>query len=185
MRYVLMMVTVLASVSLMAQSQQISSSQASIKWLANKVGGSHNGTIELKSGYLNWENNKIASGKFIIDMTSITNTDIENEDYSKKLVTHLKSEDFFGVEEFPEAVLEILGSTAFENQKSVVNANLTIRGIKHPIEFWAVKDMNKLLVKLTIDRSKYEVKYRSKSFFKNLGDKLIYDEFTLEIVITK
>ncbi len=184
-KYILMLVIVMGNVTLLAQNQKISSKNTSIEWAANKVGGSHNGTIALKEGYLNWDHDKIISGKFVVDMKSITNTDIENADYNKKLVDHLVSDDFFGADEFPEAVLEITESTPFENGKSNVKADLTIRGITHPIDFEAVKEGSRLSTKLTIDRSKYGVKYRSKSFFKDLGDKLIYDDFTLEITVTK
>lgn len=185
LKYILIFIAVLGCGTLMAQKHQISSDQTSIKWTASKVGGTHHGTISLKEGHLNWDNDKIASGKFVIDMTSVTNTDLENEGYNKKLVDHIKSDDFFGAEEFPEAVLEITESTPFENGKAIVKANLTIRGITHPIEFEAVKETERLLAKLTINRSMYEVKFRSKSFFKNLGDKLIHDEFTLEIIVNK
>ncbi len=186
LKYILIFVAVLGTTTLSAQTHQISSDKASIKWTASKVGGTpHYGNISLKEGHLNWEEDKIASGKFVVDMTSITVTDIEDEGYNKKLVDHLTSDDFFGADEFPEAVLEIKESTPFEDGKSSVKADLTIRGFTHPIEFDVVKENGRLLAKLTIDRSKYNVKFRSKSFFKNLGDKLIYDDFTLEIIITK
>ncbi len=184
-KYILILITVLGSVTLMAQTQNISSDDAVLKWAASKVGGSHNGTIALKEGHLKWDHDKITTGKFVVDMKSITNTDIENADYNKKLVDHLVSDDFFGADEYPEAVLEITESTPFEDGKSKVKADLTIRGITHPIEFEAVKENDRLHAMLTIDRSKYDVKFRSKSFFKNLGDKLIYDDFTLEIIVTK
>ena len=184
-KYFMVLLMMFGSMTMMAQSQHITNDKASIKWIASKVGGTHFGTIALKEGHLNWDHDKITSGKFVVDMTSIKNTDLEDEGYNKKLIDHLKSEDFFGVEKFPEAVLEITGSTAFENNKSNVKANLTIRGITHPIAFEVAEEANRLLAKLTIDRSKYDVKYSSKSFFKNLGDKLIYDNFTLEITITK
>lgn len=184
-RYIILSIIVFGSVAMMAQSQQITSEMASIKWTANKVGGSHNGTIELKEGHLNWDHDQITSGKFVVDMQSIKNVDLTDAGYNKKLVDHLKSADFFGVEEFPEAVLEINGSTVMAGNKYKVMANLTIRQITHPIEFDALKEGDKLMATLTVDRSKYEVKYRSKAFFQNLGDKLIYDDFTLEIVVTK
>ncbi|MBU1011887.1 MAG: YceI family protein [Bacteroidetes bacterium] len=169
----------------MGQSQQITGEKVSIKWTGNKVGGSHYGTIDLKEGNLKWDHDQITSGKFVVDMQSIKNIDLTDAGYNKKLVDHLKSSDFFGVEEFPEAVLEITEGTVLSINKYKLMANLTIRGITHPIEFDALKEGDKLMAKLTIDRSKYEVKYRSKSFFQNLGDKLIYDDFTLEIVVTK
>lgn len=184
-KFIILLLIVSGSLSVFAQTQHITGDKASINWTAHKVGGSHNGTIDLKEGHLIWDHDQIASGKFVVDMQSIKNTDLTDEGYNKKLVDHLKSADFFGVEEFPEAVLDITGSNVIAANKFKITANLTIRGITHPIEFDAVKEGDKLMATLTVDRSKYEVKYRSKSFFQNLGDKLIYDDFTLEIVISK
>ncbi len=184
-RYILALLVVFGATSLFAQTQKFSKKDTEIKWLGNKVGGSHDGTIDLKEGMLTWDNDKISSGKFVVDMKSIKNTDIENADYNKKLVDHLISDDFFGAEEFPVAVLEITEGSSFNDGKSMLKGSLTIRDKTHPVEFEVVKSTDKMVAKLTIDRSNYDVKFRSKSFFKNLGDKLIYDDFTLEITIMK
>jgi polyisoprenoid-binding protein YceI len=184
-RYILILLVVFGATSLFAQTQKVSKKNTNIKWIASKVGGSHDGTIELKEGSLTWSNDEITAGKFVVNMKSVKNSDIENKDYNKKLVDHIKSDDFFGVDEFPLAVLEITEGSSFNDGKSMMKGNLTIRDKTHPVEFEVVKESDKLMAKLTIDRSKYDVKYRSKSFFKNLGDKLIHDDFTLEISVMK
>jgi len=175
----------LIAISLVSFSQNVTidAKNSSVKWHGKKVTGEHMGAIQLKSGAFELVNNKIASGVFAIDMTSITNSDIEDEGYNTKLVGHLKSDDFFSVEKFPVATLKITGSSAFTNNSCFVEGDLTIKGITHPISFEVKKENGNYKSELVIDRSKFDVKYGSGSFFEGLGDKMIYDEFTLSIVL--
>jgi len=151
-----------------------------ILWLGEKVTGQHEGTINLKSGWLNWKDNKIESGEFYIDMTSL-----KDNEANAKLEGHLKSEDFFGVEKFPASKLVITGSTSFEKGTGVVSGMLTIKDITNPIEFKATMQRKDdgvwFYSNIVIDRSKYNVRYGSGSFFDNLGDRTIYDEFKLRV----
>jgi polyisoprenoid-binding protein YceI len=151
-----------------------------LEWLGEKVTGKHEGVINLQSGWLSWNENKIQSGEFVIDMTSITSN--ENLD---KLVGHLKSDDFFGVEKYPTAKLMITESTAFDKGTASVKGTLTIKGVTNPVEFKAAyqkkDDGNWFFANIVIDRTKYNVRYGSGSFFDNLGDKTIYDEFKLKV----
>lgn len=149
-------------------------------WLGEKVVGQHSGTIHLQSGWINWKDNKITSGEFNIDMASLK--DSEN---SQKLEGHLKSDDFFGVEKFPAAKLLITGSTPFDKGSGVVKGTLTIKGVTNPIEFKTLMQKKDdgvwFFSNIVIDRTKYDVRYGSGSFFDNLGDKAIYDEFKLKV----
>ena len=178
---------IMLSVTIFAQELKVNVKKSTLKWHGEKVTGEHFGNINLKEGKLNWMDNKITSGEFIIDMQSITNTDLEDPDYNAKLVGHLKSDDFFGVEKYPEARLLIKSCSNFVNNKAAVTADLTIKGITHPVEFTAVKSGDSFTAKITVDRAKYDVRYGSGSFFDNLGDKTIYDNFelTVSIVTTK
>ncbi|MBN2666359.1 MAG: YceI family protein [Bacteroidales bacterium] len=154
--------------------------KTTLSWLGEKVIGQHTGTVDIKSGHLTWLDNKIASGEFVIDMTSIKSD--ENLD---KLVGHLKSEDFFGVDNHPESRLEITESTPFDKGTGTVKGKLTIKNITHPVEFRASMQKDEeghwFYANIVIDRSKYNVRYGSGSFFDNLGDKTIYDEFKLKV----
>ena len=114
-------------------------------------------------------------------MTSITNTDLKDKGYNKKLVGHLKSDDFFGVEKFPTATFNITKATKFSNGKASVTGNLTIKGNTESITFDFVKNRNQYTTKLEIDRSKFNVRYGSTSFFDGLGDKAIDNIFILDI----
>jgi len=166
---------------LFAQNFNVNTQESVIKWLGKKIGGQHDGNITLKSGHFELKDDKFISGNFVIDMTTITCNDIEDESYNKKLVGHLKSDDFFGVDKFPVAEFKILSSTKFKDGFATVTGEITIKGKTETIIFKAKKAGNNFGAILSIDRSKFNVKYGSASFFDNLGDKTIDDIFTLEI----
>lgn len=161
--------------------------QSKVTWIGKKVTGEHQGSIELLNGGFQFTNDELSGGNFTIDMTSITNTDIEDAGMNKKLVGHLKSDDFFGVEEHPVAKLSITSIVEHEKGKYHLTGNLTIKGITRQIEFPASIIDNgssySAVADLTIDRSEFNVKYGSGSFFDNLGDKMIYDDFDLKITL--
>jgi len=173
--------TALLGTNVDAQSKlNADTDKTKLTWLGEKVTGEHNGTINLKSGWINWQDNKIVSGEFVIDMASL-----KDADASARLETHLKSDDFFGVEKFPEAKLVVTGSTPFDKGSGVVSGSLTIKGITNPIEFKSTMQKKEdgvwFFANIVIDRTKYNVRYGSGSFFDNLGDKTIYDEFKLKV----
>lgn len=173
-----------------AGTQKVDAAKSTVKWLGKKVTGEHSGTIAVKEGSLNVENGKVTGGKVVIDMNSIIDTDLTNAEWNGKLVGHLKSDDFFGVATYPTAEL-VISKVEGSGNNLTFSGNLTIKGVTNPASFTASssKDGSATVYKgtLTIDRSKYNVKYGSKSFFDNLGDKVIYDEFTLDfnLVVTE
>jgi polyisoprenoid-binding protein YceI len=156
--------------------------KSTLSWLGEKVTGQHTGSVKLQSGWLNWQNNMIISGEFLIDMTSVKDIDA-----NARLETHLKSDDFFSVEKFPVSKLTITGSESFEKGSAVVRGNLTIKGITNPIEFRAAMQKKDegvwFFSNIVVDRTKYNVRYGSGSFFDNLGDRTIYDEFKLKVAL--
>jgi len=181
---ILAAIIVFASVAVIAQKVEVDTQNSKVEWLGKKVTGEHSGTIQLKEGFVQMKNDQLVGGEFIIDMNTIVNTDIEDADYKAKLEGHLKSEDFFGVENHPTAMLVIKEATAFKDNKASVTAHLTIKDITLPIEFEVEKGENKMLATVVVDRSKYDVKYGSGSFFEGLGDKMIYDDFTLMVSLS-
>ncbi|RPH32577.1 MAG: YceI family protein [Bacteroidales bacterium] len=166
-----------------AQNFKVDVDKSELKWVGKKVTGQHNGKVKLADGVLAINNNKITSGTFSIDMKSITDDDLTDAGYNQKLVGHLKSDDFFGVEKFPTATLLLTESVAFENSSADVKGKLTIKGITNPISFKVIKNGNTYTTSIAVDRSKYDVRYGSGSFFENLGDKAISDIFTLDVVL--
>ena len=169
-----------------AQEVSVNTELSELKWTGKKVTGEHWGYIQLKDASLSVKNNKIESGVFKIDMKSIDNQDLEKEKPNAQLVGHLKSDDFFSVDKYPVSTLKIKESTPFKNGFAEIKADLTIKGITHPISFKAEQLVNGYKADITVDRTKYNVRYGSGKFFDNLGDNMIYDDFTLEVkIITK
>ena len=159
--------------------EKVSVKSSSITWIGKKVTGKHSGTIDLKDGFFEMENGNITGGEFVIDMNSIACTDLEG-DSKGQLEGHLKSDDFFGVENHPTAKLVITNAVKDGNSYTVTG-DLTIKETTEPISFDLQQAGDNFTTTLTIDRSKYNVRYGSGSFFDNLGDKTIYDDFTLDI----
>jgi len=170
-----------------AQEYKADATKSVIKWTGEKLTGKHYGKIALKEGSLTLKSGNITGGTFVINMNSITDEDVENAEYNAKLVNHLKSDDFFGVAKFPETKLVITKATAFKGNTSEVTSNLTIKGKTNPNVFTVTKNGDKYTAKIVVDRSKYDVKYGSKTFFEDIGEKIIYDEFILdvELVVSK
>ncbi|MCF6131911.1 YceI family protein [Flavobacterium wongokense] len=163
-----------------AQTKKIDAKKSTINWVGKKVTGEHSGTVDFKEGNLIFKAGKVAGGNFTVDMTSLTSTDLSG-DWKTKLDGHLKSEDFFGTEKNPTSTLVFKKIAAKGNGVYTVTGDLTIKGITNPITFDLAVKGDTASTKLTVDRTKYGIKYSSKSFFENLGDKTIYDDFELNI----
>jgi polyisoprenoid-binding protein YceI len=170
-------------------------SKSTLEWYAQKMSGKHNGTIMLSNGEIK-NNHGNLTASFEIDMNTIVNKDMESETMKAKLENHLKSADFFDAAKFPKAKFVLTSMTPVSEGASSgithqVKGNLTIKDRTNEISFGA--NISMLPDKITcsgsavVDRSKFDVRYGSKSFFADIGDKMIYDEFTLkfEIVATK
>ena len=158
---------------------------SNIVWTGYKVTGKHTGTVKVKNGDLQFADGKLTGGSFDIDMNSITCTDQEGE-WAAKLVGHLKSDDFFGVAKFPTSkfvITRVIPQDSKGNYKVI--GNLTIKETTKEIKFFAnLTESNGQVTatgKITIDRSEFNVRYGSGSFFDGLGDKTIYDEFDLNV----
>lgn len=162
--------------------------QSMIEWKGYKPTGSHNGTIAIKQGKLNVSDNTIESGRFVIDMNSIAVTDIPVEkEGNAKLSGHLKSADFFDAETYPNADFEVTGIETIDG-KTILSGNLTMKDATNNISFPVNTEMKDDILTLTsetftIDRSKWNIKHGSKSFFDNLGDKFINDDFELKVTL--
>jgi polyisoprenoid-binding protein YceI len=179
----LALLLIAGTISITAQKKDINVSKSVVTWTGNKIGGSHNGGINIKSGHVEFKNGNITAGTIVIDMKSMTNADIKNESMSKKLLDHLKSDDFFGVDKFPTATFTLKSAGKFVNGKATLTGVLTIKGKSENISFDVTKNGEVYAAQLKVDRSKYDVRYGSKSFFDNLGDKAIDDIFVLDIKI--
>ena len=156
--------------------------RSTIDWSATKVIGGHVGTVKIASGALIYNEKGLKGGNFVMDMANLTS---DNE----RLTTHLKNDDFFSVDKSPSSKFEITKVSAVGTDRVNITGNLTIKGITHPITFPAsVKQQKGVIVAVAsgvkVDRTKYDIKFRSKSFFGDIGDKAIDDVFVLNINLT-
>ncbi|WP_064967950.1 YceI family protein [Tenacibaculum ovolyticum] len=158
--------------------KEIKIKNSNVVWKGYKVTGAHQGTIAIKSGHLNFNEDKLTGGEFTIDMSSISSTDLQGE-YKGKLEGHLKSDDFFGVTKYPTASLVFKKVKSVSKNTYKITANITIKGKTEKVSFNFSVYGNKANASLKIDRTKFDVKYGSTSFFDGLKDKAIYDEFDL------
>jgi len=177
---VVLAVAIGASAFVDAVTKEVNVKESQVNWKGYKVTGSHYGTIALKSGSLEFQGDVLTGGEFVVDMNSINTTDLSGE-YKDQLDGHLKSDDFFGVENHPTATLKISKVTSSGKNSYEATGDLTIKGKTHPVDFEISVYGSKATANLKIDRSKYNIRYGSGSFFDNLGDKTIYDEFDLNV----
>lgn len=168
------------STAIIAQNKDINTTDSKVVWKGYKVTGSHEGTINLQSGNLTFKDEVLTGGTFVIDMTTISSTDLEGE-YKGKLDGHLKSDDFFGVSNFATANLVFTKVTATGKNSYAVTGDLTIKGKTNPVTVNISVYGSKATATLKVDRTKFDVKYGSTSFFDDLKDKAIYDEFDLVV----
>ena len=160
---------------------KVNTEKSTISWVGKKVTGQHSGTIGIKSGELMMHDDKFEGGSFVIDMTTIAVTDLKTGQGKEKLEGHLNSDDFFGIKANPEATVKITKVMGLGKGAYKVLANVTIKGNTQEVSFDAMVKDGVAKADITIDRTKFDVKYGSGSFFDDLGDKMIYDDFVLSI----
>jgi len=177
----LVLFAVVLSAYTTTDSKNINVAESVINWVGYKVTGQHEGTISLLNGSLNFKGNTLVGGKFAMDMTTINTTDLEGNS-KKKLDGHLKADDFFGVNKHKKATLVFTSVTKNETNYTVVG-DLTIKGITNKISFDLVVSKNSATTSFQIDRTKFGIKYGSASFFDDLKDKAIYNEFDLKVFL--
>jgi polyisoprenoid-binding protein YceI len=161
---------------------KVMASLSGISWKGRKMTGTHNGTIAIKEGEFMLNEGRLTAGKFVVDTTAIKVLDITDPATNAQMVGHLLSNDFFASAEYPESNFEI---TTVKNNH--IEGNLTIRGIRRIIGFDAdihvAGDTLTAVGEMIIDRTQFDMKFRSGSFFKNLGDTMIYNDFKLNVHI--
>jgi polyisoprenoid-binding protein YceI len=164
-----------------------------IEWEAGKLTGNHTGYLNLKKGFIKLdENNEIAGGEFVIDMNTITVTDLEGEG-KEKLEGHLKGTvegqegDFFNVNKYPEGKFVVTGMEVADG-KTWLQGNLTLkettRNVKFPVNMSL--DGDKMILQseeFNINRTEWEINFRSRSIFPNVGDLVIYDEIQIAVYL--
>jgi polyisoprenoid-binding protein YceI len=177
------LMAVMASLLLLSSlsAQTLNVSEAEIHWKGSKSYEYHEGTLNISSGSLTFKNDVLVGGNFTVDMNSILCTDLPEKD-AAKLVRNLKSNNFFAVAKHPEANLTFTSITVTDGGYEVTG-DFTIRGITNSEIFMLQIEDNKATADLKIDRSKYNIKFASGSFFKQvntyyrLSKNLFFEEF--------
>lgn len=171
-----------------AQTLNLDVQNSTIQWTGRKVAGNHYGNISFESGSLIQRDNSYSGGEFVVDMQSLTVEDIKDARTNAQLAGHLRSDDFFGVDTYPKSRLVIRSAKQTTGNNFEFSGNLTIKDQTHPITFQAERAISGGATRFTgtiiVDRSKFNVRYGSGSFFSNLGDNLIYDNFDLKFDVT-
>lgn len=163
----------------------VNKAESQVRWEASKVTGTHWGYVPLKNATLDYSGGKIKGGSFDMDMVNLTVEDLTDAKSKGNLTGHLKSDDFFSVEKFNTSTFKITEAKSSNGTDYTITGNLTIKGITQKISF-----PSKLAVagkkvtatgQITFDRTKFDIKYRSGSYFEDLADKMIYDEVKLDV----
>ncbi len=181
------LLVVLSAGTLAAQTTHtVNTSKSTLNWLAKKVTGQHDGSVNIKSGSLTVNGDQITGGNFVLDMTTIKVLDIKDAETNGQLLGHLNSDDFFSVASHKEATFKITKSVAKAGKDGAtheITGDLTIKGITNSITFPAKVTLTKAgfiaAAKFTIDRTKWDVKYGS-----GLGDNAIYDDVEFNLYLT-
>lgn len=164
---------------------KVDTQKSIMNWNGKKVTGEHSGTVKLENGSLLVDGGKLTGGTFSFDMNSIVCTDLTDAGYNAKFIGHMKSEDFFNTTKFPTSTFKVTKVTSKGGDAYDITGNMTIKGITNAVTFPATVKMSGNSItadgKATLDRTKYDIRYGSKSFFENIGDKAIYDDFTVEM----
>ncbi|SNR48318.1 YceI family protein [Flavobacterium sp. ov086] len=167
---------------------KIVSSNSNVEWTGKKVTGAHNGTIGIKEGNFILNGGKVKGGNIVINTSTIKILDITDPATNEQFAGHLASDDFFSIEKFPTATFDILSVKEVSSDTYYLEGNLTIKDISHVVGFEAnvenIENAITLSGKLVIDRTKYDIRFRSGNFFKDLGDTLIYNDFELDFNIS-
>lgn len=176
-----------------AETVAVDTDKSQVNWTGKKLTGQHNGTVKLSAGTLEIEGDKLTSGSFKISLGSIVNIDLEDPAWNAKLVNHLKSEDFFNITAFPDAIFTIKSVEGeLSSGEVTITGDLSVKNIAHSITFPATVmkhgDLWHATAELKIDRTLWDIRYNSGKFFDagNLGDKLIYDDIEIGLeILTK
>lgn len=185
MRKILSIIALFVAAVAMGQVKKLHLQASNLQWEAKKVvGAGHKGSLTFSAGEFTYKNNELVGGSFVVDMNTLTVTDEDMDAKGKaKLEEHLKSDDFFAVKKFPTATLKL--KTVTKTQAGYkAEGDLTIKGITKPVTVELLRTAAEGFAStVVINRTQYDIKYGSGSFFSNLGDKAIEDNFTIHAFV--
>ena len=173
--------------------------RSALHWYGYKVTGEHDGNVNVSSGYvtLDFNDYTVTDAYIKMDMNSITVSDIKSEKWNNKLVNHLKDDDFFSVSDFPFSSLKVLSKVSPDNlvvykeedkdSEVLYNCLVTIKGIENiirvPITVSKLNGSFHTSGTVKLDRTLWNIKYKSQKYFASIGDRMIYDNFVISFSI--
>lgn len=173
--------------ALATQAQNVNLDKSTFTWTGKKLTGEHTGNIKLKSATIKTQSNELKGGSFVIDMTTLTCTDLKDEGANTSLVNHLKSDDFFSVDQYKESRFSVTKVVRQASNRYQVTGDLEIKGSSHPNTFEVTFDdkgkQKTYKGTMVVDRTLYNIRYGSGKFFDNLGDRMIDDNFEIQFSI--
>ncbi|MCB0407873.1 MAG: YceI family protein [Bdellovibrionales bacterium] len=175
------------STAFSASAAEVNVAKSKVIWKGSKIIGSfHTGEVKVQSAKIDYKDGAPVSGQVVVDMTSIVNKDLTDKKMNQKLIGHLKSDDFFGVEKYKTATLDLEKIQKASDKFYLLTGKLTIKGKALPVTLKAevkkeTKSEQVVQVAFNFDRTKYDIKYGSGSFFTDLGDKMISDEVQMNV----
>ena len=179
MKNLLIISFLLINLELFSQEYGIDLEKSKIKWTGKEITtSSHYGTLKFVEGEIKFQPEAV-TGKVVVDMEALSVDELTGGSKAR-LEGHLRSDDFFSVSSHKSSTIEVTSSKK-NGDDFDIDGVLTIKGISHPISFVLSVDNKVATSKLTFNRSKYDVRFRSGTFFENLGDKLILDDIELDV----
>jgi polyisoprenoid-binding protein YceI len=152
-----------------------------VTWKGTAIGKEHVGDVRIKDGTIMVQDRSVSDGSIVVEMTSISDHDLDSV-LQEQLVQHLKSDDFFAVETYPEATLRFTDvmPTSYAGVYTVT-ADLTIRDVTHPISFDLIirPDGDGAMIAtadVVIDRTQWGITFGSERFAEAIGATIIDDE---------
>jgi polyisoprenoid-binding protein YceI len=165
-------------------SYRLDPTASKVEWLAKKLAGQHNGTLVFKEGQLDFDGDSLKGGFFVVDMQSIKVLDVTDPESNKDLTEHLKSDDFFSATKNNTSQFTIRKVEKQADGTYHLTGPMEIKGIRNDISVPMKVEKTGADVsakgKVTLDRTKWDIKYRSGKFFPEIGDKMIYDNFDID-----
>ena len=172
------------------RTYEIDTAQSQIEWAGRNANKTHNGTLMLSEGTITKTSDGI-SGRFVVDMKSIRNFDLEGDELQPVLLDHLSSDDFFFVKMFPRAIFTIKSArrssaAGAEDLYFDVLGEFELRGIRGDLSFQAFLGPHRdggvsIEAHFDLDRTRFGVLYGCHRFYQHLGMHLVYDPISIGI----
>lgn len=185
--------TVATQLELRDATYRVDTNKSRLEWIGRNLNKRHYGCIDIQAGELVITDGNLATGNLVLDMTTISNLDLQDAVWRDMLIRHLKSDDFFGVDSFPTASITVTGwktqdVNSLKALQGSVTGDLTIRDVTRPVSFSAtiapqLDGSIQAHTAFDIDRTLWNACYGSCRLFERLGMHFVHDLISLELFV--